>query len=155
VRSARRHCHDPLVADLARRLVTTGRHAEPVKAGIVLLGVSGSGQDRELLLTLGRHEEFTLFCAVAIRNCQPEPDRVLWSLARLVDGGGRIYAVERLQNTDDEEIRDWMAGTDSATGSRMSTWPGSRRRRAGSRTVSGGMVRTRSWSPRPARLSAR
>jgi hypothetical protein len=59
----------PLVADLARRLVTTGQHLEPVKAGIVLLGVSGSGQDRELLLTLGRHEEFTLFCAVAISNC--------------------------------------------------------------------------------------
>jgi len=98
----------PLVADLARRLVTTGRHVEPVKAGIALLGVSGSGQDRELLLTLGRHEEFTLFCAVAIRNCQPEPDRMLWSLARSVDGWGRIYAVERLQGTDDEEIRDWM-----------------------------------------------
>ena len=96
------------VAGLARRLVTTGRHAEPVKAGIALLGVSGSGQDRDLLLTLGRHEEFTLFCAVAIRNCQPDPDRVLWSLARSVDGWGRIYAVERLQGTGDEEIRDWI-----------------------------------------------
>jgi len=96
------------VADLARRLAMSGRHVEPVKAGIALLGVSGSGQDRELLLTLGRHEEFTLFCAAAIRSCQPEPDRVLWSLARSVDGWGRIYAVERLQGTGEEEIRDWM-----------------------------------------------
>jgi len=79
-----------------------------VKAGIALLGVCGSGQDRELLLTLGRHEEFTLFCAVAIGNCQPDPDRVLWSLARSVEGWGRIYAVERLQGTGDEEIRDWI-----------------------------------------------
>jgi hypothetical protein len=61
----------------------TGRHVEPVKAGIALLGVSGSGQDRELMLTLGRHEDFTLFCAAAIRSCQPEPDRVLWSLAQV------------------------------------------------------------------------
>jgi hypothetical protein len=96
------------VAGLARRLVMSGRHAEPVKAGVALLGVSGSGQDRELLLTLGRHEEFTLFCAVAIRNCVPEPDRVLWALARSVEGWGRIYAVERLQSTGDEEIRDWI-----------------------------------------------
>src|SRR5258708_7530826 len=44
----------------------------------------------------------------AISNCQAEPDRVLWSLAGSVEGWGRIHAVERLQGTDDEEIRDWM-----------------------------------------------
>jgi hypothetical protein len=89
------------VAELGRRLAAAGRHVESIKTGIALLGIASRGEDRELLLTLGRHEEFTLYCAVAICNSEPEPDRVLWALARGVDGWGRIQAVERLRNTDD------------------------------------------------------
>ncbi len=96
------------VAEMGRRLAGTGRHAEPVKVGIALIGITGGRADRDLLLTLGRHEEFTLYCAVAIRNCEPEPDPVLWSLAQGVDGWGRIGVVERLEATKDEEIRDWI-----------------------------------------------
>ncbi len=96
------------VAEIGRRLAGTGRHAEPVKAGIALIGIAGGPADRDLLLTLGRHEEFTLYCAVAICNCESEPDRVLWALARGVDGWGRIHVVERLAATGDDEIRDWI-----------------------------------------------
>jgi hypothetical protein len=96
------------VAELGRRLAGTGRNAEAVKVGIALLGVCGAVEDRDLLLTLGRHEEFTLFCAAALRGSEPQPDRILWSLARSVDGWGRIHAVKRLWCTGDEEIQDWI-----------------------------------------------
>lgn len=96
------------VAELDRRLATTGRHPEPVKAGIALLGISGLSDDRDLLLTLGRHEELTLFCAAAICNSEDQPDRVLWALARSVTGWGRIHAVERLCYTQDQQIQDWV-----------------------------------------------
>jgi len=42
------------VEALGRRLASEGRDVEPVKAGIALLGVAGTSQDRELLLTLGQ-----------------------------------------------------------------------------------------------------
>ena len=96
------------VAELGRRLAGTGHHAEAVKVGIALLGLTGTVEDRDLLLTLGRHEEFTLFCAAALRGSEAEPDRALWSLARSVDGWGRIHAVKRLWRTGDEEIQDWI-----------------------------------------------
>jgi hypothetical protein len=96
------------VGELARRLAANGRHPEPVKTGIALLAISGTPGDRDLLLTLGRHEELTLYCAVAIAHCQPQPDRVLWSLARTVDGWGRIQTIERLAGTGDEDISDWI-----------------------------------------------
>jgi len=86
----------------------TGRHPEPVKAGIALLGISGGQEDADLLLTLGRHEELTLYCAVALANSSPDPETALWSLARSVDGWGRIQTVERLKETGRDDIQDWL-----------------------------------------------
>lgn len=93
--------------DLAERLATTSAHREPVKYGIALLGVAGGPDDRDVLRVLGRHEEFTLFAAVALQNTGAT-DEELWQLARLVDGWGRIHLVERLRDTTDPRIRDWI-----------------------------------------------
>jgi hypothetical protein len=73
-----------------------------------VVGLCRAVEDRDLLLTRGRHEEFTLFCAAALRGCEPYPDRILWSLACSVDGWGRIHTVERLRNAGDEETQDWI-----------------------------------------------
>jgi len=61
--------------------------------------------------TLGAHEEFTLYAAVAISNGMPNSERHLWELAKSVDGWGRIGCVERLSRTTDPEIRDWILRT--------------------------------------------
>src|SRR5690606_27054057 len=49
---------------LGLRLATEGRQRGPVKLGIALLGLFPAERHRDLLLTLGRHEEFTLYAAV-------------------------------------------------------------------------------------------
>ncbi|MGQ0840253.1 hypothetical protein [Actinokineospora sp.] len=93
---------------LGTRLVTEARHREPVKFGIALLGLGDAPADAELLLRVGRHEEFTLFAAVAIRNTHPAAEPVLLSLARGVRGWGRIGVVERFDRTASPQVRDWL-----------------------------------------------
>lgn len=93
---------------VARWLATEAPDREPVKAGLALLGLFTGGGDRDLLLTLGRHEEFTLYAAVALLNTEENAERQLYELARHVTGWGRIQVVERLAGTRDEEIKAWM-----------------------------------------------
>lgn len=99
--------HDRLY-ELARSFVTEAPDREPVKFGIALLGLFRQPDDLELFQTLGRHDEFTLFCAVALANASEDPDEALWALARNVTGWGRIHAVERLAQTSNPEIKRWL-----------------------------------------------
>jgi hypothetical protein len=64
-----------------------------------LLGLFPAQGHRDILLTLGQHEEFTLFAAVALDNGQDDADDDLWALAGSVHGWGRIHLVERLART--------------------------------------------------------
>lgn len=99
--------HERLHA-LARWLATGAADREPVKCAIALLGIYQGGEDRDLLLTLGRHEEFTLYAAVALGNSEEDGELSLWALACLVTGWGRIQIIERLAETKDEQIKAWM-----------------------------------------------
>jgi len=93
---------------LARFLAERAPDREPVKFGVALLGIFRHPGDRSLFLTLGRHDEFTLYCAVALARTQRDPDEALWQLARSVVGWGRVQVVERLSKTEDDRIRSWM-----------------------------------------------
>lgn len=83
-------------------------HRNVVKFGIAILGLFENEQVKELLHTLGRHDEFTLYSAVAIRNGMEEgSNQAIFELAKHVDGWGKIQLVERLEpNT--QEIKDWL-----------------------------------------------
>jgi len=96
------------VYDLARSFATESPAREPVKFGIALLGLFGQEQDIDILRTIGRHEEFTLFCAVALGNSCEDGESELWELAKHVDGWGRIHLVERLSKTENPDIKDWL-----------------------------------------------
>ncbi|MDQ1196742.1 hypothetical protein [Agrobacterium sp. SORGH_AS 787] len=87
---------------------THAAHREPVKFSMALLGMLRGSDDSEIFLTLGRHDEFTLYAAVAISGNVSYGERVLWKLAKTVEGWGRIHAVERLAGTADEEIKNWL-----------------------------------------------
>jgi hypothetical protein len=84
----------------------TRRHA--VASGIVLLGLAGDEQDRDLLLLLGTLEDLTLYAVVALARTQPDRDRAVFELARRVEAWGRIQAVERLKGTTDPHIKGWL-----------------------------------------------
>ena len=94
--------------DLAYWLATESPDREPVKFGIALLGLFQQPDNSELFQTLGRHDEFTLFCAIALLNSQENPEEALWTLGRNVTGWGRIHVVERLADTQNPLIKDWL-----------------------------------------------
>lgn len=96
------------IREVARWIALGAPDREAVKIGIALLGLFRDELDRDLLLTLGRHEEFTLYTAVALGNSETQPTRTLWELARNVHGWGRIQIVERLSGTPDLEIQAWL-----------------------------------------------
>jgi hypothetical protein len=93
---------------LARYMTMRAGDREAVKFGMALLGLLGQEGDLEVVATLGRHEEFTLYAAVAISHILSAPDRELWRLAKDVNGWGRIQVVERLSETEDAEIKAWL-----------------------------------------------
>ncbi|TQS00877.1 limonene hydroxylase [Paenibacillus ottowii] len=91
----------------ARWLAEHGAHRNVVKFGIALLGLLETEQHHELILTLAKHDEFTLYAAVAIRNISEQANEQLYKLASQVHGWGRIHVVERLEPAR-QEIRDWL-----------------------------------------------
>jgi hypothetical protein len=94
------------LAELSRWLCTHGNGRQQVKAGIALLGVSGTPDDSALVHKLGRLEELTLYAFVALSNLEPEQaDQAIFDLARQVEGWGRIHAFYRLAETTDAA---WM-----------------------------------------------
>jgi hypothetical protein len=99
------------VRAVARWLATGAPDREPVKTAVAILGVVSRGEDRDLLTTLGKHEEFTLYSVVALQHCEAEPEPLLWELAQHVTGWGRIQIIERLASTNDERIKAWLLRT--------------------------------------------
>lgn len=96
------------VVEVGRWLTTEAADREAVKFGLALICLSHSTAYRDILLTLGRHEEFTPYVAAALQNTEPEPDRLLWELAQQLYGWGRVTLVEHLANAKDPDIMRWM-----------------------------------------------
>ena len=80
----------------ARWLVHNAAHREPLKMGIVLLGLSGNEDDLADLKVVARHDEFALYAAVAASNIVEDPTDIWWEMAAHVHGWGKIHLVERL-----------------------------------------------------------
>ncbi len=93
--------------DEAKWFAKEGAHRGVVKMGIAILGLFNCEKEEELLMTLGKHEEFTLFVSVAIKNGSTDSNQKLFKLAKCVHGWGKIHLVERLE-ANTEEIKDWL-----------------------------------------------
>jgi hypothetical protein len=99
---------EPHLHSYARWLVTESPDRGPAKFGIAILGLIREESDLETIKLIGKHEEFSLYSAVAVTNTLEKPDLVLWELAKSVSGWGRIQLVERLAKTDNIEIKNWL-----------------------------------------------
>ena len=93
---------------VAIRLVTGSTDRLPVKTGIALLGICARREDQQLLLTMARHGEFTDYAGMALTNAFGEQEQVLWELAKVVEGWGRVSLVQHLATTKDPDIKAWM-----------------------------------------------
>ena len=94
----------------ARWLVRHAAHREPLKLGVLLTGACGAEGDITDLAELARHDEFTLFAAVAAGNLVGDPVDVWWDMARRVHGWGKVQLVERLARRADDrpDLRAWL-----------------------------------------------
>lgn len=98
----------PHLHTYAQWLAFKGVDRGAVKFGIALLGVIGDEKDLDNIIILGKHEEFTLFAAVAVTHTLVDAEQTLWSMAKCVYGWGRIHLVERLAGTEDVAIKAWL-----------------------------------------------
>lgn len=89
-----------------RWLALNSAHRNVTKLAIAILGGLNTDDD-DILLVLGKHEEFTLFSAVALINKKKDAQKKLLELARCVKGWGKIHVVERIHPVN-EEIKRWL-----------------------------------------------
>lgn len=106
--SSERILHDEALAQFSVWLAKNAPDRGPVKVGIALAGVTTSGEAEEIISTLGKHDEFTLYAVVALNRSSSNPETRIWELAQSVTGWGRIQAVRRLKDTKNEKIKAWM-----------------------------------------------
>lgn len=93
---------------LGRFLATTARHRSTVGLGVILLGVFGDDDDRELLTTLGTVSGLSCYASYALATSQSRRDEALFAMARRADGWPRVDAVRLLHGTTDPAIRRWL-----------------------------------------------
>lgn len=98
---------EPLVQQEALWLLEHAAHREVVKFSITVLGCTNCEKYKELLFTLGMHEEFTLYVIFALKNGTKDANHQIWQLAQSVHGWGKIAAVEQLEATT-PEIKHWL-----------------------------------------------
>ncbi len=98
----------PHLYNFLRFLAVASPDRAPVKLAISILGLIGQSQDVELITTLGLHEEFTLYSAIALVNMLEEPDQAIWDLSKKTEQWGRIHTINLLAQTENPEIKHWL-----------------------------------------------
>lgn len=92
----------------AKWMATTAPDRNSVKYAMAILGLVHDDESLEVLRVLGRHEEFTLYAAIAVTRSLDDPDPILWELGRSTEGWGRIHTIRFLDGTENPEVRRWM-----------------------------------------------
>ncbi|CRG50538.1 hypothetical protein [Yersinia wautersii] len=95
---------------LAEWLATESPDRNAVKVAIALLGFFPTQKSCQILSTLGAHDEFTLYAAVALRSILPadEYERAWLAMAKRAGGWGRVQLIERLPEFLSKQSRDWL-----------------------------------------------
>lgn len=88
-------------------LLEHAAHREVVKFAVTVLGCTDCEKYKELLFTIGMHEEFTSYVVFALKNGASRANDQIWQLARQVHGWGKIAAVEQLEATS-PKIKQWL-----------------------------------------------
>ncbi|MFJ7935257.1 hypothetical protein [Sporosarcina sp. NPDC096371] len=99
--------NESLVQQEALWLLENAAHREVVKFSITVLGCTDCEKYKELLFTLGMHEEFTPYVLFALKNGTIGANNQVWQLVQRVHGWGKIAAVEGLDATT-PEIKHWL-----------------------------------------------
>ena len=98
---------EALVQKEALWLLEHAAHREVVKFSIIMLGCTDCEKYKDLLFTLGLHDEFTQYVLFALQRGTIQANNQIWHLAQSVHGWGKISAVEQLEATT-PEIKEWI-----------------------------------------------
>lgn len=88
-------------------LVVTSPDRNVVKYGLYLMTLGEVDVNKNIILNLAKHDEFTVHAIRAALLSEKDPNEMIFDIAKHVDGWGKISAVEYL-SPDTEEIRDWL-----------------------------------------------
>jgi len=95
--------------ELAGWIAQQSPDREAIKFALALLGIVRTSKYDDVIATLGRHEEFTLYAIVALSNIgDDDAEAKIFALAKQVHGWGRIHAVHRLAETTNPQIKAWL-----------------------------------------------
>jgi hypothetical protein len=72
---SKRPRNDPRLREIGCYFAGRAGHREAVKFGLALIGAFGDAQDSELLKTLGKSDEFTLFAGIALARVSEHPEQ--------------------------------------------------------------------------------
>lgn len=98
---------EDLVQKEALWLLEHAAHREVVKFAIIVLGCTNCEKYKDLLFTIGMHEEFTSYVLFALQDGSAQANEEIWQLAKSLQGWGKIAAVEELEPRT-EEIKYWL-----------------------------------------------
>ncbi|MGW1951580.1 hypothetical protein ACWCPI_02265 [Streptomyces sp. NPDC001920] len=100
---------------LGRWFATHGEHPNAVQFGILLLGMTGTDEDSDVLQTLGTFSEFSSEACHALVRSHTDPHQAVFEVARRAGGWARVDAVGRLEGASDPRISRWLI-RESCTG---------------------------------------
>ena len=110
---------DALYVEL-REIVLTSGHRDEVKYAMALMGATGRPEDADLFRALGRHEEFTLYAAVALSEMSGDEVREGLELLPHVTGWGRTELSELiLREPQPEAVRERLVRDGLGTGNAL------------------------------------
>ncbi|MFS0656463.1 hypothetical protein [Bacillus sp. 179-C3.3 HS] len=98
---------ESLVQQEALWLLEHAAHREVVKFAVIVLGCTNCEKYKELLFTIGMHEEFTSYVVSALKSGTTQANEQVWQLAKSVHGWGKVSAVEQLEAST-PAIKQWL-----------------------------------------------
>ncbi|MEC4586251.1 hypothetical protein VSS76_03035 [Bacillus safensis] len=84
---------ESLVQQEALWLLEHAAHREVVKFAVMILGCTNCEKYKELLFTIGMHEEFTSYVVFALKNGTIQGKEHVWRLAKSIDGWGKNLSI--------------------------------------------------------------
>ncbi|MBI3928236.1 MAG: hypothetical protein HY319_22015 [Armatimonadetes bacterium] len=93
-----------------RWLLERAAHRDPLKLGILLLGLHGTEEDIPDLVLLARQDQLTKFCLLALNNLVSDPVDLWWEIAAGADGWARVHAIRFLADRigDRPDVGHWL-----------------------------------------------
>jgi|GEM_PF-1419833 len=96
-----------LVQNEANWLLENAGHREVVKFALTVLGLTKCDQYKDLIFTIGLHDEFTPYAIFALKNGTTNGNEQIFQLAKTLHGWGKVEAIRELDATT-KEMKRWL-----------------------------------------------